>query len=61
MLQALSSAGGFTLYANTKKIYVLRTEGGKQKKFQFNYKEVVKGKNPEQNIALKAGDQIVVP
>ncbi len=61
VLQALSSAGGFTPFANMKKIYVLRNEGGKQEKFPFNYKEVVKGKNAEQNIVLKAGDQIVVP
>jgi polysaccharide biosynthesis/export protein len=61
VLQALSSAGGFTLFANVKKIYVLRKEGGKQEKFFFNYKEVVDGKNTDQNIELKAGDQIVVP
>ena len=61
VLQALSSAGGFTPFANMKKIYVLRNEGGKQEKFPFNYKDVVKGKNAEQNIVLKAGDQIVVP
>jgi polysaccharide biosynthesis/export protein len=61
VLQALSSAGGFTPFANMKKIYVLRIQGGKQEKFPFNYKEVVKGKNAEQDIALKAGDQIVVP
>ncbi|MFZ0980613.1 MAG: polysaccharide biosynthesis/export family protein [Candidatus Acidiferrales bacterium] len=61
VLQGLSSAGGFTPFANMKKIYVLRNEGGKQEKFPFNYKEVVKGKNAEQNIVLKAGDQIVVP
>jgi polysaccharide export outer membrane protein len=61
VLQALSSAGGFTLFANLKKIYVLRKEDGKQEKFPFNYKDVVNGKNADQNIALKAGDQIVVP
>jgi polysaccharide export outer membrane protein len=61
VLQGLSSAGGFTLFANLKNIYVLRKEGGKQEKFPFNYKEVVKGRNTEQNILLKAGDQIVVP
>jgi polysaccharide biosynthesis/export protein len=61
VLQALSSAGGFTLFANLKKIYVLRKEGGKQEKFFFNYKEVIDGKNADQNIELKAGDQIVVP
>ena len=61
VLQALSSAGGFTPFANMKKIYVLRNEGGKQEKFPFNYKDVVKGKNADQNVVLKPGDQIVVP
>jgi polysaccharide biosynthesis/export protein len=61
VLQALSSAGGFTMFANTKKVYVLRQEAGKQHKFFFNYKEVIAGKNTDQNIPLKAGDQIVVP
>lgn len=61
VLQALSSAGGFTPFANMRKIYVLRNEGGKQEKFPFNYKDVVKGKNADENIVLRAGDQIVVP
>ncbi|MBZ5502725.1 MAG: polysaccharide biosynthesis/export family protein [Acidobacteriia bacterium] len=61
VLQALSSAGGFSIFANTKKIYVLRQADGKQEKFPFNYKEAIGGKHPEQNIVLKAGDQIVVP
>ena len=61
VLQALSSAGGFTMFANTKKIYVLRQQGGKQKKFPFNYKDVISGKHTDQNIVLRAGDQIVVP
>lgn len=61
VLQALTSAGGFTQFARTNKIYVLRTEGGKQVKHPFNYKEVVNGKRPEDNIALQPGDTIVVP
>jgi len=61
VLQALSSAGGFTPFANLKKIYVLRTESGKQNKFPFNYKEVINNKAPEQNIVMRAGDTIVVP
>ena len=60
-LQALSSAGGFTQFAKLKDIYILRTEDGKQVKHPFNYKEVVKGKLPEQNILLQPGDVIVVP
>lgn len=60
-LQALSSAGGFTQFANLKKIYMFRTENGKQVKYPFNYKDVISGKRPEQNVILKAGDTIVVP
>lgn len=60
MLQALSQAG-FTQFANPKAIYLLRTDNGKQEKLPFNYKEVVKGHHPEQNIELKPGDTIVVP
>jgi polysaccharide export outer membrane protein len=60
MLQALAQAG-FTQFANPKAIYLLRGENGKQAKMPFNYKEVVKGKHPEQNIELQPGDTIVVP
>ncbi len=61
VLQALSSAGGFTLFANTKNIHVLRNENRSHAKYPFNYKEVIGGKAPEQNIALMSGDTIVVP
>src|ERR1700678_3766299 len=61
VLQGLSSAGGFTQFAKTKSIYVLRMENGKQQKYPVNYKEVVSGKHPDQDILLKAGDTIVVP
>jgi len=60
MLQALAQAG-FTQFANVKGVYLLRTENGKQVKLPFNYKEVVKGDHPEQNIVLKPGDTVVVP
>ena len=60
VLQALSQAG-FTQFANLKGIYLLRTENGKQEKIPFNYKEVIKGNHPEQNIMLKPGDTVVVP
>ena len=61
VLQALSSSGGFTQFAKIKNIYVLRQEAGKQVKLPFNYKEVVAGKKPEDNILLQPGDVIVVP
>ena len=60
VLQALATAG-FTPFANTKKIYVLRTENGQQEKIAFHYKQVLKGDPSSQNILLKPGDMIVVP
>jgi polysaccharide export outer membrane protein len=61
VLQALSTAGGFSQFAKLSAIYVLRTENGHQVTLPFNYKEVVRGVRPEQNIALKPGDTLVVP
>jgi polysaccharide export outer membrane protein len=61
VLQALSSAGGFTQFAKVSKIYVSRQHGGKQEKYPFDYKNVAGGKHPEENIVLKTGDTIVVP
>jgi len=60
VLQALASAG-FTQFANTKGIYVLRSQNGTQKKYPVNYKKLVKGEANDQNILLKPGDTIVVP
>jgi polysaccharide export outer membrane protein len=60
VLQALATAG-FTQFANTKGIYVLRAENGKQQKMPFNYKQAMKGDAVAQNISLKPGDTIVVP
>ncbi len=60
VLQALSSAG-LSQFANTKKIYILRTENGQQQKLPVNYRKLVKGQNMEQNYALQPGDTIVVP
>jgi len=61
VLQALTSAGGFTQFAKIKSVYVLRVEGGKQTKIPFNYKAVIEGKKPEENIELQPGDTVVVP
>ncbi len=61
VLQAISDAGGLTQFAHGKKIYVLRNEDGNQVKYPFDYNKVLKGQSPEQNIALKSGDTIVVP
>jgi polysaccharide export outer membrane protein len=60
-MQALSIAGGLTPFAKRKKIHIMRTENGETKMLPINYQEVVKGRQPQQNIQLKPGDTIVVP
>lgn len=61
VLQALSSAGGFTTFADVKKIHVMRLRDGKHVELPFNYRDVLRGDNPEQNIKLEPGDTVVVP
>ena len=62
VLDAIALAGGFRDFAKQKAIYVLRQNpDGTQTRVPFNYKEVVKGKNPAQNIKLQPRDTIVVP
>jgi polysaccharide export outer membrane protein len=61
LVEAISMAGGFTEWANKRKITVIRSAGGKKKKLRFNYKKIVSGKDPRQNITLNRGDTIIVP
>ena len=61
VLQAIAKGGGFTIYAKSNKVEIIRTFGGQKIKTRFNYSQVIRGKNLEQNIALKPGDVIVVP
>ncbi len=60
VLQALASSG-FTQFANTKGIYILRNESGKQQKIPVHYRSLIKGEAMDQNLVLKPGDTIVVP
>lgn len=56
VLEALSMAGGFTEFANKKRIIILRGD----KRLYFNYNDVIEGKKMEQNIYLENGDFIIV-
>ena len=60
VLQALGEAGGFIEGANKGNVVIVRNEGGNERRFKFNYNEVVDGKNPSQNIRLLPGDTIIV-
>jgi len=62
VLDAIALAGGFRDFAKQKSIYVLRANAdGSERRIPFNYKQVVKGQNPAQNIKLEPRDTIVVP
>jgi polysaccharide export outer membrane protein len=61
VLQALSVAGGLLEYADAGNIIIMRKEEGRDRHFKFNYKDVIRGKNVEQNIVLKPNDTIIVP
>lgn len=56
ILQALSAAG-FREWAKTNKIMIMR---GTQR-LKFNYKDILKGKNLDQNVYLQDGDHIYIP
>ncbi|HZU27702.1 MAG TPA: polysaccharide biosynthesis/export family protein [Bryobacteraceae bacterium] len=56
VLEALSQAGGFREFANTKKIRILRGTTT----LKFNYKQVSHGKHMDQNIYLQDGDHVFV-
>ena len=61
VLQALSLAGGFQEFANTAEIVIIRNAGEDSTLYKFNYPEVMKGKNFNQNMLLRSGDVILVP
>jgi polysaccharide export outer membrane protein len=62
VLDAISLAGGFRDFAKKKSIYVLRQMAdGSSTRLPFNYKDVIKGKDPQQNIRLEPRDTVFVP
>lgn len=61
VLQAFALAGGFTEWASKKEIILLRHEGTHKKIIRINYKDIVKGKDFNQDVLIKADDTIIVP
>lgn len=59
--QIIPMAGGFTDWANQKKILIIRNENGREKRMTVNYKKIMSGSGPDSNVILKAGDTIIVP
>jgi polysaccharide export outer membrane protein len=59
-IQAIATAGGPSLYANTKRVRILRTVNGSQKVIPFNYKKAVEN-GDQQGVTLQPGDTIYIP
>jgi polysaccharide export outer membrane protein len=60
VLQVIAASGGLLEYAKKDEIVVIRQESGGERRFKFNFDEVVKGKKLQQNIFLQPGDTVLV-
>ncbi len=62
ILQALSTSGGFTNFAATKRVQLRRTDSnGLQSVFEINYDALEQGAQLRSDVALQDGDVILVP
>jgi polysaccharide export outer membrane protein len=61
VVQMISLAGGFTEWANPKKIMIVRKEDGREKRITVNYKKIMSGRDTSSDVLLKTGDTIIVP
>jgi polysaccharide export outer membrane protein len=61
VLQIIPMAGGFTEWANQKKILIIRRENSQERRITVNYKKIMKGDNSGPDITLKSGDTVIVP
>ncbi|MCJ7786027.1 MAG: polysaccharide export protein [Desulfobacterales bacterium] len=59
--QIIVIVGGFTEWANQKKILVVRKEDGREKRIKVNYKKIMGGSDTGSDVILKAGDTIIIP
>jgi polysaccharide biosynthesis/export protein len=59
VVQLVSRSGGLTDFAKKNRVYVLRK--GNSGRINIDYRKVLKGQSPEQNVELAPGDTVVVP
>jgi polysaccharide export outer membrane protein len=61
VMQLIALAGGLKEFAKGNRIVIMRTAGGRDVHFAFDYRQVVEGRNLDQNVEMKPGDTVVVP
>jgi polysaccharide biosynthesis/export protein len=61
IMELLIRAGGLSEFAKAEEIQILRKEGDKLRRYRFNYKTFIEGKDYQQNIRIRNGDMVIVP
>ncbi len=61
VVQALTLAGGTTPYASERNMQILRRQDGREVTYSFDFRDIKRGRDLEQNIILQSGDVVVVP
>lgn len=61
VVDALSSAGGFTPFANRGRVKIIRRLEGREISYVFDYDAFVGGGAPGTNVRLQPGDVVIVP
>jgi protein involved in polysaccharide export with SLBB domain len=60
-MQAIAMAGGFDDRAAVNSVILVRQEGGKRQGYRLALDQMVSGKNPGADVALRPGDIVYVP
>jgi polysaccharide export outer membrane protein len=58
LIKLIIAVGGFTEWANQKKILIITKEKGVEKRITANYKKIIDGKEPD--IIINRGDTVII-
>ncbi|MEX0739705.1 MAG: polysaccharide biosynthesis/export family protein [Pseudohongiella sp.] len=61
VLDVLAEAGGFTPFADTRDVMILRIENGETRRIEFDYRRVIRGRSSPEELTVYPGDIIMVP
>ncbi len=58
LLKLIIRVGGFTPFANERKIIIITRENGVEKRIKANYRDIVDGDEPD--VVIRRGDTVIV-
>jgi polysaccharide export outer membrane protein len=61
VLHGLALAGGFTRFANSDRITIVRKDSHGDRRIPFDFSAVVNDGDLQENIVLQSGDTVIVP